>query len=94
MFDGRFRSALDKGVRPIGDGIRRTGVSADHLTALGANNPDATSPFYYHAFFTYPLCGNGHARASMSPSRILRTSLSFIAPTFAIASASVAAYSR
>jgi len=35
VFDGRFRTALDKGVRPIGDGIRRTGISADHLTALG-----------------------------------------------------------
>ena len=35
MFDGRFRTALDRGVRPIGSGIRRTGVTADHLTAIG-----------------------------------------------------------
>src|SRR5437588_5274694 len=35
VFDGRFRTALDKGVRPIGSGIRRTGVTADHLTAFG-----------------------------------------------------------
>ena len=31
MFDGRFRTALDKGVRPIGSGIRRVGITADHL---------------------------------------------------------------
>jgi len=35
VFDGRFRTALDRGVRPIGSGIRRTGVTADHLTAFG-----------------------------------------------------------
>jgi len=35
VFDGRFRTALDKGVRPIGSGIRRTGVTADQLTAIG-----------------------------------------------------------
>jgi CDP-diacylglycerol--glycerol-3-phosphate 3-phosphatidyltransferase len=35
VFDGRFRTALDKGVRPIGSGIQRTGVTADHLTGFG-----------------------------------------------------------
>jgi CDP-diacylglycerol--glycerol-3-phosphate 3-phosphatidyltransferase len=35
VFDGRFRTVLDKGVRPIGSGIRRTGITADHLTAIG-----------------------------------------------------------
>lgn len=35
MFDGRFRSRVDKGVSPIGSALRRTGLSPDHLTALG-----------------------------------------------------------
>ncbi len=35
MFDGRFRSIVDKGVGPIGSALGRTGLSPDHLTALG-----------------------------------------------------------
>ena len=35
MFDGRFRASVDKAVTPIGDGLRRTGLSPDHLTAIG-----------------------------------------------------------
>jgi CDP-diacylglycerol---glycerol-3-phosphate 3-phosphatidyltransferase len=35
MFDGRFRTVVDKGVAPVGEGLRRTGITADHLTALG-----------------------------------------------------------
>ncbi|MDQ1368389.1 MAG: CDP-diacylglycerol---glycerol-3-phosphate 3-phosphatidyltransferase [Acidimicrobiaceae bacterium] len=35
MFDGRFRSSVDKGVGPIGSALGRTGLSPDHLTALG-----------------------------------------------------------
>ena len=35
MFDGRFRASVDKGVRPLGAGLRRTGVTADHLTGAG-----------------------------------------------------------
>jgi CDP-diacylglycerol---glycerol-3-phosphate 3-phosphatidyltransferase len=35
MFDGRFRSPVDKAVRPLGDGLRRTGLTPDHLTILG-----------------------------------------------------------
>lgn len=35
MFDGRFRSRVDKGVSPIGSALGRTGLSPDHLTALG-----------------------------------------------------------
>ncbi len=35
MFDGRFRSSVDKGVGPIGTALGRTGLSPDHLTALG-----------------------------------------------------------
>ncbi|MDQ1428882.1 MAG: CDP-diacylglycerol---glycerol-3-phosphate 3-phosphatidyltransferase [Acidimicrobiaceae bacterium] len=35
MFDGRFRSRVDKGVSPIGTALGRTGLSPDHLTALG-----------------------------------------------------------
>ena len=35
MFDGRFRAPIEKAVRPVGQGLRRTGMSPDHLTAVG-----------------------------------------------------------
>src|SRR3954470_19744090 len=35
VFDGRFRATVDKGVRPLGAGLRRTGITADHLTGAG-----------------------------------------------------------
>jgi CDP-diacylglycerol--glycerol-3-phosphate 3-phosphatidyltransferase len=35
VFDGRFRSGVDRAVKPIGGLLRRTGLSPDHLTAFG-----------------------------------------------------------
>lgn len=35
MFDGRFRSGVDRVVQPVGGALKRTGVSPDHLTGLG-----------------------------------------------------------
>ncbi len=35
MLDGRFRANIEKGLRPIGLNLRKTGITADHLTALG-----------------------------------------------------------
>jgi CDP-diacylglycerol--glycerol-3-phosphate 3-phosphatidyltransferase len=35
MLDGRWKANIEKGLRPIGANLRRTGVTADHLTALG-----------------------------------------------------------
>jgi CDP-diacylglycerol--glycerol-3-phosphate 3-phosphatidyltransferase len=35
VFDGRFRAPIDKAVKPIGDGLRRTKLTADHLTIAG-----------------------------------------------------------
>lgn len=35
MFDGKFRVVVDKAVKPVGDGLRRTGMSPDHLTVMG-----------------------------------------------------------
>lgn len=35
MFDGRWRHTFERGLQPIGAHIRRTGVSADQLTAAG-----------------------------------------------------------
>ncbi|HEX2849715.1 MAG TPA: CDP-alcohol phosphatidyltransferase family protein [Acidimicrobiales bacterium] len=35
MFDGRWRTGVDRGVKPVGDAIRRTGITANHLTAAG-----------------------------------------------------------
>ena len=33
MFDGRFRAPVERAVKPIGDGLRRTGLTPDHLTS-------------------------------------------------------------
>jgi CDP-diacylglycerol--glycerol-3-phosphate 3-phosphatidyltransferase len=35
LFDGRWRSSVEKGLQPLGSGLRRSGIAADHLTALG-----------------------------------------------------------
>ncbi|MGY6502339.1 MAG: CDP-alcohol phosphatidyltransferase family protein [Acidimicrobiales bacterium] len=35
MFDGHWRTNIEAGLRPIGTSLRRTGLQADHLTALG-----------------------------------------------------------
>lgn len=35
MFDGRWRSSFEKGLRPIGAQLRRTGITANHLTVTG-----------------------------------------------------------
>ena len=35
MFDGRWRSSFEQGLKPVGANIRRTGITADHLTATG-----------------------------------------------------------
>lgn len=43
MFDGQFRSQAEKQLRPIGQTIRKTGVTADHLTILGVVMAGAAS---------------------------------------------------
>ncbi len=35
MFDGRFRTGVDKVTRPVAKMLRATGLAPDHLTALG-----------------------------------------------------------
>jgi CDP-diacylglycerol--glycerol-3-phosphate 3-phosphatidyltransferase len=35
MFDGKFRAPVERAVKPIGDTLRRTRLSPDHLTILG-----------------------------------------------------------
>lgn len=35
MFDGKFRAPVDKAVKPLGAGLRRTGLTPDHLTIVG-----------------------------------------------------------
>src|SRR5690606_22453135 len=35
MFDGRWRSNFEKGLRPVGGQLRRTGITANHLTTTG-----------------------------------------------------------
>jgi CDP-diacylglycerol--glycerol-3-phosphate 3-phosphatidyltransferase len=35
MFDGKFRASVDRAVKPVGVGLRRTGLSPDHLTVMG-----------------------------------------------------------
>jgi CDP-diacylglycerol--glycerol-3-phosphate 3-phosphatidyltransferase len=35
LFDGRFRTGVDRVVRPVGNALVRTGLSPDHLTTFG-----------------------------------------------------------
>jgi phosphatidylinositol phosphate synthase len=35
MFDGKFRAPVDKAVKPLGAGLRKTGLTPDHLTVVG-----------------------------------------------------------
>jgi CDP-diacylglycerol--glycerol-3-phosphate 3-phosphatidyltransferase len=35
MFDKRLRPSVEKSLRPVGDNLKRTGITADHLTLLG-----------------------------------------------------------
>lgn len=35
MFDGRWRSSFEQGLKPVGSNIRRAGITADHLTVTG-----------------------------------------------------------
>jgi CDP-diacylglycerol--glycerol-3-phosphate 3-phosphatidyltransferase len=35
MFDGRFRAPVERAVRPVGERLRRTGLTPDHLTLVG-----------------------------------------------------------
>jgi CDP-diacylglycerol--glycerol-3-phosphate 3-phosphatidyltransferase len=35
MFDGRFRQSFEAGLKPVGANLKRTGITADHLTAAG-----------------------------------------------------------
>jgi CDP-diacylglycerol--glycerol-3-phosphate 3-phosphatidyltransferase len=35
MFDGRFRAPIEKGLRPLGLLLRKTGMSPDHFTLIG-----------------------------------------------------------
>jgi len=35
MFDGRFRTSVERGLKPVGANLRRAGIRADHLTAFG-----------------------------------------------------------
>jgi CDP-diacylglycerol---glycerol-3-phosphate 3-phosphatidyltransferase len=35
MFDGNFRSQIEAGLRPVGNSLKRVGVTADALTAVG-----------------------------------------------------------
>ena len=35
MFDGRWRTSVEQAVKPAGSALRRTGITADHLTATG-----------------------------------------------------------
>lgn len=43
VFDGRWRTTVEQGVKPVGSALRRTGISADHLTATGLVMAGATA---------------------------------------------------
>ncbi len=52
MLDGQFRSTVDKTVRPIGQNLKKTGLSADHFTLAGL----------VLSMFTAVAIGTGHLR--------------------------------
>jgi CDP-diacylglycerol--glycerol-3-phosphate 3-phosphatidyltransferase len=35
MFDGRFRTGVERGLGPVGSALRQVGINADHVTAAG-----------------------------------------------------------
>lgn len=35
MIDGQLRTSIEKGLRPVGQNLRKAGITADHLTLLG-----------------------------------------------------------
>ena len=35
MFDGRFRAEAERTLKPVGQSLKRTGITADHLTVMG-----------------------------------------------------------
>jgi CDP-diacylglycerol--glycerol-3-phosphate 3-phosphatidyltransferase len=43
MFDKRWRSSVEAGLTPVGDNLRRAGITADHLTVAGLVFAAATS---------------------------------------------------
>ena len=43
MFDGRWRTTVEQGIKPVGSALRRTGISADHLTGTGLVMAGATA---------------------------------------------------
>ena len=43
MFDGRWRTGIEKGIHPLGAALRRTGLTADHFTFLGLVLAGATA---------------------------------------------------
>ena len=43
MFDGHWRTTAERAVKPLGEGLQRAGVSADHLTATGLVMAGATA---------------------------------------------------
>jgi CDP-diacylglycerol---glycerol-3-phosphate 3-phosphatidyltransferase len=43
VFDGRWRTGVERGVKPVGSSLRSIGVSADHLTATGLVMAGATA---------------------------------------------------
>ena len=48
MLDGRWRTSIEKGLRPVGVKLRRAGISADVLTGVGvaATRSLPGQPFY------------------------------------------------
>lgn len=43
MLDGQFRATFEKGLRPVGNNIRRLGITADQLTVFGGVMAAATA---------------------------------------------------
>ena len=56
MLDGRFKANIEKGLRPIGTNLRKTGITADHLTALGVVHGGRRGRGHRHAASCASAC--------------------------------------
>ena len=68
MLDGRFKANIEKGLRPIGLNLRKTGITADHLTTLGVVMAAARGGGHRHRASSASACSCSCSPACPTPS--------------------------
>ena len=66
MFDGRWRQSFEEGLKPVGANLRRTGITADHLTATGVD--EGTEQRLRNVFRLFPIAQLRNAPPIAQPS--------------------------